>query len=58
MEKFMEVYSILYSASTEAEITELKSKVEDLNPGDSFEEFNKVTGAKVKEAVGRMKPSK
>ena len=59
VDKFREVYRALYnSAGTQGEMSELKAKVADLIKLDSVSEVRKVTGAKVKEAVGMMKPCK
>ena len=58
-DKFREVYSTLYnSAGTQGEMTFLKAKVSELIKLSSVSEVMKVTGAKVKEAVGKMKPYK
>lgn len=59
VDKFREVYSALYnSAGTQAEMDELRTKVAMLITVDSVAEVNKLTGAKVKEAVGMMKARK
>ena len=59
VDKFREVYSTLYnSAETKAEMDVLKAKVAMMITPGSVEEVNKVTGTKVKEAVGLMKANK
>ena len=59
VDKFREVYAALYnSAGTENEMEELKAMVARLISVDSVAEVNKLTGAKVKEAVSMMKPGK
>ena len=59
VEKFKEVYSNLYnSAGSQNEMTDLKSKVAQLIQSSSLAEVNKISGVKVKEAVGKMKPLK
>ena len=53
------MYAALYnSAGTQNEMEELKAKVARLISVDSVAEVNKLTGAKVKEAVSMMKPGK
>ena len=52
VEKFREVYSALYnSASTEADMSELKFKISGIIQAGSSAEVSKVTGSKVKEAL-------
>ena len=59
VEKFREVYSTLYnSAESEAEMTDLLARISTMIQDDSVGEVGKVTGAKVKEAVGLLKPKK
>ena len=59
VEKFKEVYSTLYnSAGSQAEMGDLKCIVEQLIHSGSLAEVDKVSGNKVKEAVGKMKARK
>ena len=59
VDKFKEVYSSLYnSAESQAEISDLMERIIGQIDQDSMGEVQRVTGAKVKEAVGLMKPKK
>ena len=59
VEKFKDVYSALYnSAESNTDMSDLLVKVTGLIKDDSVGEIKKVTGAKVKEAVGLLKPRK
>ena len=59
VEKFKLVYSTLYnSASSQPDMANLKVVVTQLIQSSSVSEVKKVTGAKVKEAVGAMKAMK
>ena len=59
VEKFKEVYSALYnSASSEAEMPELVTKVAELIRPESSDEVSKVTGYEVKKAVSQLKSKK
>ena len=57
--KFREVYSSLYNSSeSETEMSALLETVSTLIGDDSLGEVRRVTGSKVKEAVGHLKPQK
>ena len=59
LEKFKECYQDLYnSAGTETAMSGIKEKLQLLINSDALEEVAKVTGSKVKEACGKMKPGK
>ena len=59
VEKFKDVYSALYnSAASQDEMVELMESVQSMIKASSMEEVKKVTGAKVKEAVSKMRPLK
>ena len=59
VDKFKEVYSSLYnSAESQAEMSDLMERIIGQIDQDSMGEVQSVTGAKVKEAVGLMKPKK
>ena len=59
VEKFKDVYCNLYNtAESRAEMSDLLVRVSGLIQGDSAAEVDKVTGSKVKEAVGLLKPRK
>ena len=59
VEKFKDVYHALYnSAATQDEMGELMESVQSMIKASSMEEVRKVTGTKVKEAVGKMRPLK
>ena len=59
VEKFREVYSSLYnSAESELEMSNLMAKVSSLISAECVGEVGRVTGSKVKEAVGLLKPNK
>ena len=60
VDEFRQVYSTLYnnSAGTKDEMTQIKARVSELIKISCLSEVKKVTGAKVKEAVGKMKPYK
>ena len=59
VEKFKDVYCTLYnSADSSAEMSELLATVTAGIQGDSMVEVKKVTGSKVKEAVGMLHPRK
>ena len=59
VDKFRDVYSTLYnSAASNTEMADLLTRVTSLIQDDSVGEVKKVTGGKVKEDVGLLKPSK
>ena len=58
-EKYKTVYESLYSsADTQAEMSRLMKKVDQLISNSSVQEVAKITGSKVKEAACLMKPKK